>query len=102
MLRSIRTRVFYCNQLALARKLFQRIQLAGSDGRLYRWEMERQELTSKRFKLHMVIGGTITLAGLGLAVATFGTGWFRAGLAVFVVGFAWYGVARWLAWWNHG
>lgn len=65
-------------------------------------EPREVELTSKRYKRQMVIGGTLTLAGLGLTVATFGTGWARAGLAIFAIGFAWYAVARMLAWWNHG
>ena len=67
--------------------------------------VQQIELTSKRFKRGMVIGGTITLVSLaGFIVASILKSPILGYITVagFLFGLTWYGVARFRAWWHHG
>jgi hypothetical protein len=63
------------------------------------------ELTSKKYKRAMVVGGTATLFGLGVFIIASVLknpflGWI--GIGLFVIGIIWYSIARTRAWWHHG
>jgi len=56
--------------------------------------------TAKKFKRHMLIGGGICCLGVVLLVSK--SDYSPLGVLVFIVGLAWYFVARSRAWWNNG
>lgn len=55
--------------------------------------------TAKKFKRHMLIGGTICCLGIILMVSD---SYKLQGTATFLAGLVWYGIARSRSWWNNG
>jgi hypothetical protein len=63
------------------------------------------ELTSKRFKRQMVIGGSTTLLGVAayIIASVLKSRFFGfIAIALFAAGLIWYSIARFRAWWHHG
>lgn len=60
------------------------------------------EQTSKKFKLHQLIGFALMVIGIVAVAGGAGSGASAGGFLFFVVGLLWYILARVGAWWHHG
>ena len=64
------------------------------------------EQTSKRYKLHFIYAGSLIIIGViaVFLVALFSGDSSKMGFAVLsvAIGFVWYAITRFNAWWHHG